>query len=180
MASAQTSPEERAQVITELERSRDALRAACPPPGSPQWQARENGQGWNVAQLLEHIVTVDQRCRMLIDMFLTQPQEPDWFERTGRQDALVPGAAVVKEPVAAPERLHPKGDRPAEAMLVALDAAVADLIAVARDPALEIKPHTREHPVLGLLNGLQWIRLAAYHTDRHRAQMLRCLASYVS
>lgn len=173
--SAEISPAEQAQVTQELTQSRDALLASLPLFDSPAWQAREHAQGWSVAGILEHLAIVERRIHGRLESMLTQPPEPDWHERTAHQDERVPGTATVVEPVNAPEPLHPQGGLSPAQLRDNFLAARGALLEVAARPALRLKEHTFVHPILGPLNGLQTLRIVAYHCDRHRKQLQRCL-----
>lgn len=173
--SSEITAAERLQVTQELTQSRDALLASLPPLDSPAWQARADAKSWSVAGILEHLVIVERRIHGRLESMLTQPPEPDWHDRTAHQDELVPGVATVTEPVNAPEPLHPQGGRTPSQLREDFLAARAALLEVAARPALPLKEHTFLHPVMGPLNGLQCLRTVAYHSDRHRKQMQRCL-----
>lgn len=174
-ANAALTPAETAHAVAELERTRAALLADLPAPGDARWQARTDGTGWSVAQILEHLGIVERRVVVLLEKMLTQPPEADWEARTAHQTPLLPRTAVADEKIVAPELLDPKGGKDTAALTAEFEAARAAVIELVRRPGLRLKEHTRDHPVLGTLNGYQWALVTAYHGERHRAQMRRCL-----
>jgi len=157
--------------VANLERSRDALLDRCAGIAHAAWSAAPAGGGWSPEQVLEHLVIVERRSLGLLEKMLTEPAEPDWAERSAPQEAVLPATAVPSVKVAAPAPLLPQGGRSREDLVSDFQAARGALIAFARRPGQALKEHTRNHPVVGCVNGLQWLHLAAFHTDRHRAQI---------
>lgn len=164
---------ERAAAVAHLEATRDALLAHCSTLDPAAWQ-RSDGEGrWTVSNILEHLVIVEQRSMGLFEKMLTQPAEPDWHARTAAQDARLPFTVTVTEKIQAPAPLHPQGAATPTQLMADFAAARAATIAFAQIPGQPLKEHTRNHPVLGTLNGYQWLLLAGYHTLRHLGQMQR-------
>lgn len=176
MASVSAIPtlEERNETVRLLEHSRDALVAHCAQLSPADW-ARSDGPGrWTQAGILEHLVLVESGIRKRMEAMLASPADPDWEAHTAGKDAVAPEVANVTKRVMAPERLHPTGQATPAESLAAFQAARAQTIALAQQPDVPYKQYTFEHPALGLLNGLQVLRVTAYHTLRHLGQMRHC------
>lgn len=173
------TPSERAAATRELEQSRDELLQTCAALTPSDWTRTDGAGRWTVAGIVEHLGIVERRVHTAIEAMLAAPAEPDWAEGTAGQDDRIPAAATVTTPIVAPEVLHPHSGQPSEQLLAEFKAARAANLELSQRPGLPLKEHTRVHPVLGRLHGLQWLRITAYHTRRHRAQIERCLRQAV-
>lgn len=159
-----------AQAQRHLAATRDALLAHCAQLSPEAWH-RSDGEGrWTPAQILEHLVLVEQRILGLLGAMLEQAPEADWRERTAAQEPKLAATAVAVSKVEAPPPMHPQGNR-APAELQAAFAALRErtiALAVRRG---ELEQRVKTHLALGDLNGWQWLRVLGYHTERHLAQM---------
>jgi DinB superfamily len=156
---------ERAGLLTSVGQVPEALRNQRPSP-----------EHWSVAEILEHLATVE---RLITSLIATRGREPplEPVSPAILQEArLSPaGAARIRdraERVEAPDRIRPAGQLgPAEA-LEALTATRAALVAafLAADPAA-LDGVTARHPVIGLLTLRGWVMSVGHQEARHAAQV---------
>jgi hypothetical protein len=159
-----------AQAQSHLAATRDAVLAHCATLTPEAWH-RSNGPGrWTPAQILEHLVIVEQRVGGALAALLEQPPVSDWRERTAAQEPKIAAAAVATTKVDAPPATHPQGKQTPAELLAAFAAGREPLLALAARRA-ELEQRVRMHAAIGELNGWQWLRLVGYHSQRHLAQM---------
>jgi len=51
------------------------------------------------------------------------------------------------------------------------EASMRALVELASDDGLDLRAGGYEHPVFGLMDGVQWLLFAAGHTESHRAEI---------
>lgn len=175
-ASAVPTPAEIAAAVHVLETSRDALQSRCAALPAAAWAASDGPGRWTVTDILEHLVILERSALPTQQKLLAQPPEPDWATRTAGREAVLPKVALAEVKIVAPPPIQPQGGQAPAALLAEFTAARNALIAFAARPGQDLKAHTREHPVLGTINGYQLLLAVGYHTQRHLAQMDRCIA----
>lgn len=139
------------QMDLELTAFKETMRAA-----QPHWQTRMPGRDWTPAQEAEHTILVNEGTGRLVRLLLSDKPLRDAPKQQGE---LRDG-----------RRLAPAGTQPGPELpldvLMARHAATRPLLAGVRaepDPA-----RTFHHPFLGMLDAMDWLRMAAYQTRHHR------------
>ncbi|WP_216326494.1 DinB family protein [Deinococcus aestuarii] len=156
-----------------------ALRAALPTPGAvaaeldreltafadmmraaePRWHTPMPGRTWTPAQEAEHTVLVNEGTARVVR--LLGSDRP--LRETPRQEGRTENG----------RRLAPQGTEPGPgedlAPLLARNEATRPLLAGVR--AAPDPERTFPHPFLGMLDALDWLRMAAAQTRHHRATM---------
>jgi hypothetical protein len=142
-----------------------ALRQTAPAPGQ-----------WSVAQVIEHLVIVETRSTKVIAMLSDGAPVGSATDT----DAPAPDAHRLdttmlldrSRRVTAPDPLHPTSDVDAADAWRRLGETRAALCAiVVAMNGRRMDRVTRPHPVLGVLNGFQWVGAVAGHEQRHAAQI---------
>lgn len=161
-----------------LEQARDNLYALTRDLSDGQWKHRPASGGWSIAEVVEHVVEVQER--VLGPISHTLAESPESISADARIiDELIKVKFVDRSRKGnAPEFVRPTGRwEPAEA-LERLTANTARLL-----ERLESTPDLRRHripsPPLAfltdgeytLMDGYQWILAAAAHTERHTEQI---------
>lgn len=128
------------------------------------WTARPTAEQWSLSEVLEHVTLANRNLITRLDALepmnspsdITDEEMPYLFYR---------GA----EP---PNVAHPSGtwDDIDEAV-ERLRSSASTLVAWADAARLDLRSHGFAHPVFGMLDGAQWLRFAAVHTWRHRAEI---------
>jgi hypothetical protein len=159
-----------AQAREHLRATREAVLAHCASLTPEQWAASDGPGRWTAALIIEHLAVLEQRVAGLLENMLKEPPAADWRERTAAQEGRLAEAAVATKKAEAPPVVQPRGEKTPAESLAEFAAARERLLALAarRD---ELEQRVRVHPLFGEVNGWQWLRLTAYHSERHLAQM---------
>lgn len=131
--------------------------------------------GWSSLEILEHILQVE---RTVIARLIEQPSEKghdphssSWIHRlpAGLRLRLV---AWRFGKVRAPASATPTGTLQPETIEVALVGSREEVLKClgSREPA-QWRAIQHRHPILGILDGIEWIAFLAAHEARHRGQM---------
>jgi len=147
-----------------------ALLESLPPEASSR--TAPDG-GWTVAQVIEHLLMVEDGAGRLISGMLKQ------LEGTVDSDTDPIGPTLARfridtplTKLAAPERVTPTNALPLAECVAKLDEARQRLItALEHGSGRALHTMTVPHPFLGELSGYQWALLAAQHQRRHLTQI---------
>ncbi len=162
--------------LTAAQQETDTLCASI----TPDQESRRLGDGWSVAEVVEHMAIVENGSGRIVSNIAKQvadiPETSD--EPVGATLAKYRVADPTHRKVAAPEMVHPSHGAPVAESAARMRDARARLIA-----ALEAASGTAlggahyPHPLFGPLDGYQWGLLAAQHQLRHLVQIRTILAS---
>lgn len=150
----------------------DAL-AAVPDLG---WDWRPGPDRWSVAEATEHVTAVLRDVHHLaIAGFGAAPPLPE--DRRITDEFLVRLLADRSRPRPAPEPVRPTGRWSTRAEMLEVFAASRDGLIQWASTAGDLRRLIAPHPLLGPLDGAQWILFAAAHTARHARQVTEITAS---
>jgi hypothetical protein len=172
------NPAERQRAITYLTQTRDNLLRATSGLSSAQMQFKPALDRWSVADCLEHLVTVENRCFDGISNALREPA--DAAKRSpfdGRDDELVRMVTDRSNRRQAPEAIHPSGRWPNDQLIREFEAARKSTIDFATNIDGDPRQHFFAHRAFGDLDCYQWLLLVAGHGERHRAQIEEVLSA---
>ena len=156
-----------------LEADRATLLAAVQRVPAPLRSRKPAPDRWSVANVLEHLAIVESRALVLArGLIETAPplggngcDAPTPINRAMLQDR----SARVQ----APGPIQPKGTLSADEALAALERSRAELMTViAAAEGRDLRQVSRPHPVLGILDGYQWLGSIGGHEERHALQIL--------
>jgi hypothetical protein len=164
------SPEEISKARNYLVATRDQLLNAIDGLSPAQWTFKEAPDRWSIAEIVEHIVIVEGFVHVRVRDSCTA--EPAGTERDdGAIDALILEAVPkVVQKLQAPPRILPSGDWDlveAARRFTENRSVTLDLLATA--PCL--RGRVQPHPILGPLDGYQWILAGTAHCARHLSQI---------
>lgn len=164
--------EERAFAHELLESSRDRLIGLIENLTPAQFIYRP-GDGWSVAMIAEHLCIAEGA---LVRLLSSLP--PDPAADVARDQDILRSTRSRSKRIPAPERVVPQGT------FASMQQAIDKLLQVRerslswlRDPQADPRNHARAHPVLGVLDGYQWLLMTAAHSDRHAAQIEEIMAT---
>jgi hypothetical protein len=154
----------------DLEIARDTVVASLDGLDDAQWRFRPAPECWSIAEIAEHVTLVSREIGLMVRGPLLQaPVDEDHPAGEGLvRSRLLSRARKVRSP----ERFVPKGTwltveevrreflGSREALLEWLRAADAPL-----------RAHRLPHPMLGPLDGVEWLAFLAAHDLRHVAQI---------
>jgi hypothetical protein len=169
------SPNEISNATGYLISTRDALLHALSGFDAPQWDFKPDPGRWSIAEILEHIVLVENRIHAIVGGMQDAP--PAEAGRNDEQiDEFVMTAAPQRSPkFQSPPRFEPSHQwSPAEALDRFNESRARTLHLLVEAPSL--RGHVLPHPIFGPWDGYQWILAAGAHLARHTSQILEVKA----
>jgi hypothetical protein len=149
------------------------LRAAVDKVPAEWRDKRVHPDRWSVAEIVEHLCAVEKGVGMLMTGFVAAAPARESTAAPAVQSGELRGALLDRNRlISAPERIHPSGaidTATALGTLEQLRAALLEAIRGADDR--DLSAVSRPHPVLGNLDGYQWLLSVAGHEARHAAQI---------
>ncbi|WP_396216422.1 DinB family protein [Gemmatimonas sp.] len=167
------------ELLTELDRTQQAMRAvlASLPPEHANTVVRDDS--WSVAQVVEHLLLVEDGTGRLISTLIKQCEGTTDAET----DPVLPTLAglyvtdAVRNPIEAPPSVTPKGEMSlADAMAAQQTARERVMAAFTKGAGRALGARSYPHPILGSLNTYQWGHFLALHQQRHMVQLRSILS----
>jgi uncharacterized damage-inducible protein DinB len=155
-----------------LDNERAALLAAVERVAAADRERRPSPDGWSVAEILEHLASVEQSVAKLIATRGREPVPEHGEPAVPLDEARVARLRGRARRIEVPDRLRPTGTMNATAAVQALSASRAALLDAVRqaDPAA-LAQRTYVHAVVGRLVLRDWIAFVAHHEARHAEQI---------
>ena len=163
------SLEEKNELLQRLDNAREGLIAAVSGLSESQANFKPSPEAWSVANIVEHLATVEDFVVMRIEKMVSEPDDGNFKDS---DIILFDKVADRSSKFQAPDCVQPSGKTVASSLerLTATRAKIVDLIRSAPDG--HFRKHSMPHPVFGPLDGHQWIVAAAGHCTRHTRQIL--------
>jgi hypothetical protein len=160
------------KALNALSRSTEEFLATMEGVTAAQYLAAPAPGRWCLADNAEHTTVVIRGVeRLLTTRLLQQPLAADDPARRVRDADLAAFLADRALAIDAPEMVRPRGRWTTRGdMAAVLGASTDGLINWARATNANLRDFGAPHPLLGQLDGMQWIRFLALHTDRHAKQ----------
>jgi hypothetical protein len=167
-----------AHTLALLDAEREGLLAAVERVPGELRDRRPAAMRWSIAEVLEHLATVERGIAKLIASRGRQPSPPDAPAPVPLDAERVAKLRNRGERIEAHERVRPTGSVAAVDALSALSEARAALrhAVINADPVF-LEQNTHQHAVLGPLCLLDWAQFVAHHEARHTAQVLEIAAA---
>lgn len=169
------------ELLAYIEQERADLQAAVQlvPAGQRGLHPVENC--WSVAEILEHLATVEHGVSRLFEKRLAEARANGLGAELDTSPILprLDRSRVLDRtrPITAPERVRPSGTMDAESAWTALTASRQQFLTVLRSAdGLALGEIVHPHPVLGDIDFYGWIAFIGAHENRH-AQQIREMAS---
>jgi hypothetical protein len=164
------SVEERQRAAAYLMRTEDSLLQAVAGLTDSQWHFKPAAGRWSVAEILEHLVIIEDRVHGIV---AAMPEAPctDGNRNNAEVERIILTEVPRRSPrLPAPPHVLPSGEKsPAELLKSFMESRAVTIELLETAPAL--RGHVAPHPILGLWDGYQWIMAAAAHTARHTEQI---------
>lgn len=161
---------ERETALTLLQSRREMFLATVTGLSPEQLHFKPHAERWSIAEIAEHLVTVETLVVALIPQVLTTEAIKETLESNDLP--MQTRVAARRNHVQAAERVKPTGKFQQEAELIEAYCAARDkTIAYTSSTQDDLRHHAGPHPTLGLMDGYQWLLFLAAHTDRHLAQI---------
>ncbi len=166
--------QEREAALKQFETTRDNFLKSIAGLSQAQWTFKPAPDRWSVAEVAEHITVSESTLFGLVQkQIMTSPATPEKREQVKGKDELV----LQKVPdrshkVQAPEFLRPTGRWATEGDLTkAFEESRKATMDYVRSTDNDLRDHFSDHPVLGTMDGYQWLLLISAHSARHTAQI---------
>lgn len=130
------------------------------------WTAIPPGGRWSMSEVLEHVTITNSLVMGLLERGL-EPIGDDVPDVTDDDMPYLFYDGEEPPHIATPTGTWSDRDQAVTALWASADA-LADW---ARTTDVDLRRHGLAHPVFGLFDGFQWVRFAAVHTLRHRAEL---------
>lgn len=156
-----------ADTVATVERAHFGYVETCADVTGTEWVARALARGWSVADTTEHVTTTNVAIHRLLSRGL-RPR------RRGEATALSDDDITVRMfedagPAPGPEPTGTWTD-PADA-IAQFEQSMRALVGAANPGEEALRAAVGDHPVFGLMDGVQWLRFAAVHTESHRIEV---------
>lgn len=173
-ASTTLTSQEREAALKQFQTTRDNFLKSIAGLSEKQWTFKSAPDRWSVAEVAEHITVSEEALLGLVQTKVMQtPAAPDKRAQVAGKDELILQKVPDRSHKAqAPEFLKPTGRWATEAELAKTfeerRAATIEYIRTTND---DLRDHFFDHPLLGTLDGYQWLLLISAHSARHTAQI---------
>ncbi|MFY9558648.1 MAG: DinB family protein [Terriglobales bacterium] len=166
--------EERDAALKHLQGTHDAFLQSIFGLSEKQWRFKPAPGRWSVAEVAEHITISESTLLGLVQkQIMASPAAPDKrAEVKGKDEVVLTAVPDRSHKAQAPEFLKPTNRWATQAELTKAfeeeRKATMDYVKTSND---DLRDHFGPHPVLGTLDGYQWILLISAHSERHTKQI---------
>ncbi len=166
--------EERAAAFKHLQATHDAFLQSISGLSEKQWKFKPAPDRWSVAEVAEHIAVSESAILELVQkQVMVSPAAPEKrAEVQGKDEQVLKMVPDRSHKAQAPEFLKPTNRWATQAELTKAfedsRKATMDYVKTTND---DLRDHFGPHPVLGPLDGYQWILLISAHSERHTKQI---------
>jgi uncharacterized damage-inducible protein DinB len=168
------TPEERDFALKSFQTTRDNFLKSIAGLSQKQWTFKPAPDRWSVAEVAEHITVSESGIFGLVQkQIMSSPATPDKrVQVKGKDEIVLEKIPDRSHKAQAPEFLRPTGRWATEADLTkAFEDSRAATMEYIRTTNDDLRDHFFDHPVLGTLDGYQWLLLISAHSARHTAQI---------
>jgi hypothetical protein len=169
-----SSSNERDAALKQFQTTRDNFLKSIARLSQKQWTFKSAPDRWSVAEVAEHIAVSESTLFGLVQQRIMQSAAaPEKREQVKGKDQMILKRMPDRSHKAqAPEFLRPTGRWASEADLTkAFEDSPKTTMDYIRNTNDGLRDHFFDHPVLGTLDGYQWLLLISAHSARHTAQI---------
>jgi DinB superfamily len=168
--------QEQALAQARLSESCDGLVAAVAGLSETQWQFKSAPGRWSIADVVEHLAVIEGRVHLVLAKMETAPSAPPDRDANKIDARILRHVPDRSHSTPAPEHVRPTGRWTAEAALNEYREARKKTAAIAASSSC-LRGRVIDHPILGPLDGHQWLLTASAHSVRHTQQILEVKAA---
>ena len=171
------------EVLDQISNQRQGLLDASSGLSDAQLDYKPSEAEWSISDILHHMALTDEANAKLAANMLKQASEktlpadptPEGSVLASL-DEFMPKLATAGR-VQAPDRVAPRSHLPAAESIARLEVSRDKVVAAwERLSEYDVSGLTFPHPLLGDLNGYQWLIIAGRHESRHTDQIGRIKA----
>ena len=167
---------EREQAVRYLADTRSGVIEAVKGLSEAQFNFKPGPDRWSIAECLEHIAIVENAVLSGVRVRLEKGPAPAADRDVKQIDAMILTTVPDRSTkVKAPAQLVPTGNSAPAANLEHFLASRQQTVNWLKSDS-NLRGHSVDHPVLGPLDGYEWILAAAGHSERHTKQILEVKA----
>jgi hypothetical protein len=160
--------QERTRAVDLLSRSRQVLLDVVDGVSESQARWKPAPDRWCIYEYVEHVAVADDALIALIQRCLQTPARPESPEERRERENKIRETPIPRGANRAPEAMKPSGRFPSLADAVAAFLAARErTLEYARGTQEDLRSHFSAHPVLGPLDGYQWLLGNARHVETH-------------
>lgn len=165
-----------AEIVDYLTRARADVELYVNGLSEPARQARATPDRWSVMETLEHLSLVEDSIGRVVSHLAKQANADGALQDDDVSSVLTCldtfGLNTANAKLVAPERVRPAGVKSVQESLQNLRISRERLLAAIQAAnGLDLTRVSAPHPLLGPMNGYQWLVLIATHEYRHLKQM---------
>jgi hypothetical protein len=167
------APDERQLAVDQLIASETKLHELVTGLTKEQWAFREAPERWSIAEIIEHVMAVENRITRAIQKLIEQPAPEGDRPNTTGKDALVMKRATDRSAkLSAPEQVRPVGKfADTDQMMTEFAATRARTVRFATETQADLRSRSIPHMAFGDLDCYQWLLLLGKHGVRHAQQI---------
>lgn len=160
-------------ILDDLARSTSDFLGTLDDLSRTEWTWHPAPGAWSVSEIAEHTCTVQRGIeRLFTTKMLEQPLTAESPPPRWKDDELIRMMADGGRKARAPEMVLPKGRwTTREELATAFTASTGALTAWVRAQQVDLRAYGSIHPMLGMMDGVQWLVFVAAHTRRHAGQV---------
>ena len=165
---------ERDAALQHLQTTHDAFVRSIAGLSEKQWRFKPAPDRWSIAEVAEHItISESALLGMVQKQVMASPAAPEKrAEVQGKDEVILTKVPDRSHKAQAPEFLKPTNRWANREVLTKTfeeeRTATEDYVKTTND---DLRDHFGPHPVLGPLDGYQWILLISAHSERHTKQI---------
>ena len=168
------SSDEREFALKQFQTTHDNFLKSISGLSQKQWTFKPAPDRWSVAEVAEHIAVAESGIAGIVqNQVMKSPATPEKREQVkGKDEIILQRVPDRSHKAQAPEFLKPTGRWATEAELAkAFEESRKANMEYLRTTNDDLRDHFFDHPVLGTLDGYQWMLLVSAHSARHTAQI---------
>jgi len=138
-----------------------------------QWSFREVPDRWSIAEIIEHVISVESRLTRAIQKMLQSPADPYKRPATPVQDSVLQARGTDRDTkLNAPEQVRPAGKWPdTSELMTEFRKTRAATVAFVAETSAQLRNHFIPHMAFGELDLYQWLIVLSKHGERHALQI---------
>lgn len=164
---------ERQTALGLLARSREAVLDAVTGVDEQAAYWKPAPDRWSILEYIEHLAVAEDSLVALVRRILQGPAQPEAEEARREREKKIRETVMPRGANHAPDHMKPAGRFGSlPDALEAFQAARERTLEYARTTTEDLRSHFAPHPVLGPLDGYQWLVGNARHAETHARHIL--------
>jgi acyl-CoA synthetase (AMP-forming)/AMP-acid ligase II len=168
---------ERDAAVAQLQRTAKLFKSSVKGLTPEQWKFKQAADRWSAAEVAEHITLSEDTIFGASQSALKTPAKPHAADAAQKDAMILKAVPERSQKVQAPEVLKPTNKWPdPKAMLKEFDTRRKKTINYVKTTQDDLRAHFIPHPILGPMDGYQWLLMLSAHSERHTNQILEVKA----